>query len=140
VRNSIVRKREKEELKTDASQREIDVSPGLDELITQQKEVKNRQGIESPYLFTTSEGNPFDIDLFRKNSWTSALKRAGVSYRKPYTMRHTFAAWMLLVGKPPLEVVALMGHSSKKMVYETYGKFVKGLEIEKEEIKAYMGI
>jgi len=140
VRNSIVRKREKEELKTDASQREIDVSPRLHDLIVQQREVKKKQGIESPYLFTTSEGNPFDIDLFRKNSWTSALKRAGVPYRKPYTMRHTFAAWMLLIGKPPLEVVALMGHSSKKMVYETYGKFVKGLEKEKEEIRAYLGI
>jgi len=41
---------------------------------------------------------------------------------------------------PPIEVVALMGHSSKKMVYEVYGKFAKGLENERGQIKAYLGI
>jgi integrase len=46
---------------------------------------------------------------------------------------------MLLIGKPPLEVVALMGHSSKKMVYEVYGRFVRGLGNEREQIKAYLG-
>jgi hypothetical protein len=33
-----------------------------------------------------------------------------------------------------------MGHSSRQMVYETYGKFVKGLVEDKQRIKAYMGL
>ena len=81
-----------------------------------------------------------NIDHFRDYSWKSALKRAKVPYRKPYTMRHTFAAWMLLVGKAPGEVARLMGHSSKQMVYEVYGKFVEGLESEKKDIEGYLGI
>ena len=74
----------------------------------------------------------------RKNSWTLALKKAGLRYRKPYTTRHTFAAWMLLF-KPPLQVCALMGHSSKKMVYEVYGSYVDGLEEEQAQIRSYLG-
>jgi integrase len=83
---------------------------------------------------------PPDVHNFRDYPWTSALKRAKVPYRKPYTMRHTFAAWMLLVGKHPGEVARLMGHSSKQMVYEVYGKFVEGLDREKKEIEQYLGI
>jgi integrase len=140
VQNSIVRGREKNALKTPSSKRTIPITPKIREVIDDQVEVKNKLGIDSPYLFINSIGNPFNIDHFRDYPWTSALKRAKVPYRKPYTMRHTFAAWMLLVGKAPGEVARLMGHSSKQMVYEVYGKFVEGLESEKKEIEAYLGI
>ena len=139
VQNSIVRKREKATLKTPGSERDFEVWPRLQAVIDEQIEVKRRLRKDSLYLFINSDGNPFNIDLFREYAWKSALKRTKVPYRKPYTMRHTFAAWMLLF-KHPAEVARLMGHSSKKMVYEVYGKFVKGLEKEREEIKAYLGL
>jgi len=46
----------------------------------------------------------------------------------------------MLLFKHPAEVGRLMGHSSRQMVYERYGKFVEGLEGEKEEIRVYLGI
>ena len=140
VQNSIVRGREKDELKTTGSRRPIPITPRIREVIDEQIEVKRKLGQDSRYLFINSIGNPFNIDHFRDNPWKSALKRAKVPYRKPYTMRHTFAAWMLLVRVSPGEVARLMGHSSKQMVYDVYGKFVEGLAREKEDIEAYLGI
>ena len=51
-------------------------------------------------------------------------------------MRHTFSAYVLLVGVSPGEVAQLTGHSSKKMVYEVYGHFVEELQAEKQQIEA----
>ena len=39
----------------------------------------------------------------------------------------------------PNRLVKLMGHGSKKMVYETYGQYVEGLEEDAEKILAYYG-
>ena len=41
--------------------------------------------------------------------------------RVPYALRHTFAAWGLIINIAPLKLHKLMGHASKKMVYEIYG-------------------
>ena len=84
-------------------------------------------------------GIPFDGDTFRKNAWTTALKKAGVPYRIPYTLRHTFAAWSLVIGMDPNKLVDLMGHGSKEIVYEFYGKYRKGLDKDAGKILEYFG-
>ena len=84
-------------------------------------------------------GRNFDIDSFRKNPWTSAFKRAGIPYRKPYMIRHTFAAWALTLRMDPNKLVSLMGHGSKEMVYEVYGEYVEGLERDAGKILDYFG-
>jgi len=33
----------------------------------------------------------------------------------------------------------LMGHGSKKMVYENYGKYMDGLEADQKKILAFLG-
>jgi integrase len=140
VQHSIVKKREKDELKTASSRRTLPITSKVQEVIDRQIEIKEKLGRNSSYFFINSAGKPFDIEVFRENAWKSALKRAKVPYRKPYAMRHTFAAWMLLAGVSPGEVARLMGHSSKKMVYEVYGHFVEELQSEKEQIEEYLGI
>ncbi len=79
-------------------------------------------------------GRPFDVDSYRKNPWTIAFKRARISYQRPYVLRHTFAAWALTAGIDKNRLVSLMGHTSKEMVYEIYGKYVEDLEKDKHEI------
>ncbi len=32
-----------------------------------------------------------------------------------------------------------MGHSSKQMIYEIYGKYVEGIEEDADKIRAYFG-
>jgi integrase len=91
------------------------------------------------YLFSSKDGGICEGGKFRKGAWESALRRAGVPYRKPYITRHSFAAWSLAIGLDQNRLVSLMGHGSKQMVYEEYGKYVEGLEKDSGKILDYFG-
>lgn len=134
INNSIVRKHEKKMLKTEYRIRRI---PMTEALRIRFDEAINRS--ENEYVFSMKSGRIFDVDSFRKNPWTSAMKKAGLEYRVPYTTRHSFAAWSLTLGVDPNKLVNLMGHSSKKMVYDVYGKYVEGLEKDAGKILEYFG-
>ncbi len=90
------------------------------------------------YLFLSKEGKHFSCSIYYEN-WVGAVKRAGLSYKRPYSTRQTFAAWSLVLGKQPTELVKNMGHGSKKMVYEEYGEWAKGLGEDKNKIRKFMG-
>lgn len=57
-----------------------------------------------------SGGKPVSVNSFR-DRWTPWLKRAGVPYRNPYTMRHTYASRLISAGLPPAYVAGQLGHS-----------------------------
>ncbi|MBI5441488.1 MAG: tyrosine-type recombinase/integrase [Deltaproteobacteria bacterium] len=135
VRNSIVEGREKAQLKTAYRGREIPVTEAVRLRIDAAR--KGRE--DDPYVFCMRNGTRFDGNKFRENTWTTALKTAGMSYRVPYTLRHSFAAWALTLGVHPNRLVRLMGHGSKQMVYEVYGNYVEGLEADRDAIAAYFG-
>ena len=134
IRNSIVRKVEKQKLKTKYRERRLPITDSLRERL----EIVLARA-KGEYVFTTRSGRTFDVDSFRKNAWTTALRRAGVGYRVPYTTRHTFAAWALTIGMNPNKLAKRMGHGSKKMVYEVYGNYVEGLEKDAGKILEYFG-
>lgn len=123
VQNSIVRGHEKEDLKTEFRQRKLPITQAL----RQRLDIALSLSKGDQFLSMKS-GRTFDVDSFRKNPWTSALASAGIPYKVPYASRHTFAAWALTVGLNPNKLVRLMGHGSKKMVYEVYDNYVEGLE------------
>ncbi|MFT4271316.1 MAG: site-specific integrase [Pantoea sp.] len=56
--------------------------------------------------------------------WNSALRRAGLRHRKAYESRHTYACWALSSGANPSFVATQMGHTSAKMIYEVYGRWM----------------
>lgn len=132
--NSIVRNSEKEELKTPYRARQIPITEAIREIID-----RAIARIDGEYLFTMKSGRHFDVDSYRKNAWTRALKEADVKYQRPYTLRHTFAAWALTIGLDMNRLVYLMGHGSKQMVFETYGNYVKDLEKDKDKILKFFG-
>lgn len=45
----------------------------------------------------------------------------------------------MTIGIDPNKLVSLMGHGSKKMVYEVYGQYVPGLEVDAGKIERYFG-
>jgi len=134
IENSIVRKHEKSDLKTDYRKRRLQITDALrhrlDSALSRSK---------GDYVFTMKSGRIFDIDSFRKNPWTSAFRKAGIPYKVPYATRHSFAAWALTLRMDPNKLVNLMGHSSKKMVYDVYGNYVQGLEEDAGKILSYFG-
>jgi hypothetical protein len=54
-------------------------------------------------------------------------------------MRHTFTAWALALRIDPNKLVHLIGHGSKKMIYEVYGNYMEGLETDAGQILGYFG-
>lgn len=56
--------------------------------------------------------------------WESAMRRAGIRYRKAYQSRHTYACWSLTAGANPNFIAKQMGHSDAQMVYRVYGSWM----------------
>lgn len=90
-------------------------------------------------LVTTKSGAVFHPANFRKDVWEKAQKGSGITDKVPYCLRHTFAAWSLTLGIDMNKLVRLMGHGSKKMVYEVYGDYIEGLEEDAWKILEYFG-
>lgn len=64
----------------------------------------------------------------RCREWKPGLEAAGLSSsRRPYDLRHSYAAWSLAAGVPAYDVARYMG-TSVRMLDMTYGHLVKGSE------------
>lgn len=90
-------------------------------------------------LVTTKSGTIFRPAAFLKGVWTKAAKASGITDKVPYSMRHSFAAWSLTLRIDPNRLVRLMGHGTKKMIYEVYGDYIEGLEEDFWLILEYYG-
>jgi integrase len=69
--------------------------------------------------------SPWESDAqIRKTLWEPLCKRAGVRYRNPYQVRHTYASTLLTAGTNPWYVAQQLGHVDVQMVFRVYGKFI----------------
>jgi integrase len=48
--------------------------------------------IDTPLLFPGKRGGHLNLNSWRRNEWTPALRAAGLEHRPPYALRHSFAA------------------------------------------------
>ena len=53
--------------------------------------------------------------------WQEVMAKSGVRYRKPYTMRHSFASKLLTKGEIPIIISHILGHADTTMLYRHYG-------------------
>lgn len=71
-------------------------------------------------------GTPWTEErAFRRSYWTRTLKRLGIRYRRPYSMRHTYATAMLMAGMTPAFCAGQLGHSVEVFL-STYAKWIPG--------------
>jgi integrase len=76
-------------------------------------------------VFTTATGKPVDDRMFRERVWKRICNRAGVEYRPPYTARHTLLSHGIESEGWTLQQAArIAGHSSTRMVADTYGHMI----------------
>lgn len=69
---------------------------------------------------------PWETDAqIRKTAWQPITLRAGIKYRNPYQIRHTYASTLLTAGANPWYVAQQLGHEDVEMVFRTYGKFIQ---------------
>ena len=67
--------------------------------------------------------NHIDSHNFR-NRWIKVLEQAGIPYRRPHIIRHSFASHAIEQGIPLTGVAYLLGHSDTRMVATTYGHLI----------------
>ncbi|MFL7871929.1 MAG: hypothetical protein AB8I58_24075 [Anaerolineales bacterium] len=56
--------------------------------------------------------------------WKRILLRAGVRYRYPYQMRHTYASMMLQAAESVMWVAQQMGHTDWTFTARTYSRWI----------------
>jgi len=106
--------------KTSASYRSIQLSqPVVDALKRQRKVTGNKD-----YVFCNANGNPLDHRNVTKRVWYPALNEMRLKKRRPYQTRHTCATLWLAAGENPEWIAKQMGHSTTKMLFEVYSRYV----------------
>lgn len=110
--------------KTESGIREIDLSADAIRALEAQKAISMMRG---PRVWLNPRtGEPWETDAqIRKTLWTPLCARAGVDYRNPYQIRHTFASSRLTAGENPWYMAEQLGHVDVQMVFQTYGKFIR---------------
>lgn len=57
-----------------------------------------------------------------------ACAQAGVTYRPPKHLRHTYASWALSSGENPMWVAGQMGHEDTTMIFKVYAKWIPAVD------------
>lgn len=112
--------------KTDAGIRVVELTPPAIAALRAQKEHTFLAGgtvFCNPRSLEQWKG---DRDV-RRFFWTPLLKRAGVRYRYPYQMRHTFASIALSAGEPVLWVAKQMGHADWTITAKKYSRWIPSI-------------
>jgi len=97
VRESIVLG-EEDELKTDGSTRDIQMSQIVLDAFKLQHQVT---GGKSDYVFCNQAGKPLDNKNFVNRVWAPLLRHLDLAHRKAYHMRHTATTLWLASGEAP---------------------------------------
>jgi integrase len=113
-----------ETTKTAESVRDIAMSkPVFDALKAQHELTGALEGL----VFCSKEGLPLDRRNVMNRVWYPALRRLGLKKRKPYQTRHTTATLWLAAGENPEWIARQMGHSTTRMLFTVYSRYVPNL-------------
>jgi integrase len=115
--------KEPETPKTAAGERYVRLLPAALDALKAQKSFTFMEGEE---IFRNPRtGKRWTGDLvIRERMWKRILLRAGVRYRYPYQMRHTYASMMLQAGESVMWVAQQMGHTDWTFTARTYSRWV----------------
>lgn len=69
-----------------------------------------------------------------RSFWELTLKQLGIRYRRPYTMRHTYATIGLMSGAKPAFLASQLGHSLR-VFFDIYAKWISSRDDRAEIAK-----
>jgi len=67
--------------------------------------------LDTPLLFSPLRGGQINLGNWRRDEWKPALRAAGLLYRSPYALRHTFISEAIAGGIPTFEISRMAGTS-----------------------------
>jgi len=85
------------------------------------------------------DGRPISWVYFWREVWKPALEAAGLEYRAPYNLRHTFAYWSLRAGVPIATVAREMGHSDVSRTFQVYGGWCREMGADPAALREVWG-
>ena len=115
---------EEDVTKTECSQRVIEMSQPVYDALKAHFEVTGAMG---KFVFCTWNGGPLNYSNVSTRVWYPTLKLLGFKKRVPYQTRHTTATLWLAAGENPEWIARQMGHSTTKMLFTIYSRYVPNL-------------
>jgi integrase len=113
-----------ETTKTAESVRDIIMSrPVFDALKAQNELTGKNEGL----VFCSKQGLPLARRNVMNRVWYPLLRSLGLKRRKPYQTRHTTATLWLAAGENPEWIARQMGHSTTRMLFTVYSRYVPNL-------------
>lgn len=109
--------------KNQTSYRSVTLSKPVLAALLAQKEVTGQY----EYVFCNGAGNPLDHRNITKRVWNPTLQLLGLPPRRAYETRHTTATLWLAAGENPEWIAKQLGHSSTKMLFDRYSRFVPNI-------------
>lgn len=82
---------------------------------------------KSDYVFCTKAHTPLNHRNVTRRVWYPLLKYLELDKRNPYQSRHTAATLWLAAGESPEWIALQMGHSTTKMLFTVYSRYVPNL-------------
>jgi integrase len=79
---------------------------------------------EGVVFINPSNNKPFRFVKDLHRLWRPAIERAGLAYRNPYQMRHTYISQMLRAGEDPAFIARQVRHSNLVMLNTVYAKYI----------------
>lgn len=79
------------------------------------------------FINPTSDLPWYEPGQFR-DAFAALCRAAGVTYRIPKQLRHTYASWMLSANENPMWVADQMGHEDWGLVRLVYGKYIPAVD------------
>lgn len=113
--------------KTKAGLRDVDLLPMAIAALNAQKEHSLLKGAEvgNVVFLNPYDGKPWNGDrAVRDLHWKRVLTKAGVRYRYPYQMRHTFASQALSAGENVMWVAKQLGHKDWTVTARKYARWM----------------
>lgn len=122
IERALVRGRLKPIPKTPAGERCVTLLPTARAALTEERRAQAR--ISGRLWRHPGTGEPFRGDAALRALWRQAITQAGVRYRPPQQLRHTYASWLLTAGEDPSWIARQMGHADWAMIRRVYARWI----------------
>ena len=111
--------------KTQQGVRDMALLPAALDALKRQRE--HTQLARKQVFLNPETREPWQSDKAFRKVWTAAVASAGVRYRFPRQLRHTFASWALGAGENPLWVSRVMGHTDPAFTMRVYSRYLPAM-------------